>query len=120
MKSVTAAKGCDLTTATRTYLHSCLDELTASHSLLADPQVIVGRNGDQFTVTIKGNLPRHGHCESHGDAANIHDAVNIAISRFDARLRKQEDRLHDHHHESIRNLEAKTAAVESEAEADNS
>ena len=112
MKSVTAAKGCELTTATRTYLHSCLDELIASHDMLADPQLVVGKNGNQYTVTIKGSLPRHGHCESHGDASSIHDAVNEAVSRFDARLRKQEDRLHDHHHESLKDMEAKVLATQ--------
>ena len=112
MKSVTVTGGCELTAAARNYLHERLGELTEEHMLLSDVELVVKSAGKGYAILLKGNLPRHGHCESKGTADGLHDAVNAAFDRFESRLRKQEDRLQDHRADGVKKAEARLAEVE--------
>ena len=114
MKSVTVTGGCELTAAARNYLHERLGELEGGHALLSDVELIVKSAGKGYTVLLKGNLPRHGHCESKGTADSLHDAVNVAFDRFESRMRKQADRLQERRADGVKHTEARLAEVEVE------
>ena len=118
MKSVTVTGGCEVSAATRNYLHERVGELKDEHPVLTDVELVVKPSGKGFTVLVKGTLPRHGHCESKGDAEVLHDAVNEAMAHFERRLGKEEDRRNKRRTKPLKDAEAKRAAEKAEAEAE--